>query len=320
MAFCILTGVAGFIGSHLAEALIARGHEVIGIDCFTDYYSPAIKRANLKKVAASTAFTLSETDLATGGGLPRTRVDYVFHLAAQPGVRASWGAGFEAYVRNNVLATQRLLEGLRGHDVRGLVIASSSSVYGAAQRLPIREEDPKSPISPYGVTKLAMEALCSAYERAFAMPVTVLRFFTVYGPRQRPDMAFSGFFRRILRGQPIPIYGTGAETRDYTFVEDAVRACLACLDRPVQGHVFNISGGSRISLNDCVEAFRAVTGLPVSIERLERQGGDPPDTHADGEKARTVLGYSPSVAFEAGLARQWEWIRSLEALPSGSDP
>jgi UDP-glucose 4-epimerase len=309
MAFCIVTGVAGFIGSWLAETLLREGHEVAGIDCFTDYYSPSIKRGNVAPLLSNSRFSLHETDLASEVRLPWSGVDYVFHLAAQPGVRTSWGAGFEPYVRNNILATQKFLEALKNTNVRRVIFASSSSVYGLAETLPVRETEPCRPISPYGVSKLAAEQLCGAYLREFGVPITMLRFFTVYGPRQRPDMAFHKFMKCILEGRPIQIYGSGDETRDYTFVSDVVASCIACMRLHSAGQVFNVSGGSRTSLNNCVEALHRITGLPVRVERRERRNGDPRDTHADSTKAHLALDYRPTVALEEGLEQQWRWIR-----------
>ena len=311
MAFCIVTGVAGFIGSWLAETLLSKGHEVAGIDCFTDYYSPSIKRGNIAPLLSNSRFSLHETDLAGEARLPWSGVDYVFHLAAQPGVRTSWGAGFEPYVRNNILATQKLLETLKNTNVRRVIFASSSSVYGLAETLPVKETEPCRPISPYGVSKLAAEQLCGTYLREFGVPIITLRFFTVYGPRQRPDMAFHKFMKCILEGRPIQIYGSGDETRDYTFASDVVAACIACIGLDSAGQVFNISGGSRTSLNNCIEALRRITGLPVRVERLERRSGDPRDTHADTAKAHVALGYRPEVSLDEGLEQQWRWIRSV---------
>jgi len=240
----LVTGCAGFIGSTLTERLLALGTRVTGVDCFTDYYDPALKRRNLERAAREPAFRLLELDLGRDdlGGLPE--VDVVFHQAAQPGVRASWGAEFAQYTHHNVLATQRLLERYRGRTLERFVYASSSSVYGDAERYPTDEELLPRPFSPYGVTKLAAEHLTLLYGRNFGMPVAALRYFTVYGPRQRPDMAFHRFCRAMLRGEPITVYGDGRQSRDFTFISDAVEANLRAWRQSAPQGVYNVGGGS----------------------------------------------------------------------------
>ncbi len=306
---CVVTGAAGFIGSHLSEALIAAGHDVVGIDCFTDYYPRPVKESNLAALRQSPHFTFVEANLleydlnSLLGG-----VDYIFHQAAQAGVRASWGQNFSIYTENNVLATQRLLEAAKGHPIKRLVYASSSSVYGDAKRLPVTEDTIPRPISPYGVTKLAAEHLCRLYWVNFRVPTVSLRYFTVYGPRQRPDMGFHKFFRALLNGEEITLYGDGDQTRDFTFISDAVAANLACMEAPATGEVFNVGGGSRISVNRVLELMQAISGREARIRRIEDQKGDVRHTFADTSRAREVLGFRPSVSTEQGLRAEWEWI------------
>jgi UDP-glucose 4-epimerase len=304
----VVTGAAGFIGSHLCEALVARGMDVVGVDCFTDYYDPALKRRNLRGLLEGPRFRLleldlSQDDLAALPDAPRQ----VFHQAAQPGVRASWGREFAAYTRHNVLATQRLLERYKGAGVERVVVASSSSVYGDAERLPTGEDDLPRPYSPYGVTKLAAEHLALLYARNFGVPAVALRYFTVYGPRQRPDMGFHRFIAALLAGRPIPVYGDGEQTRDFTFIADAVAANLAAAERGVPGRAYNIGGGARVSVNQVLAALGKIAGRTPAVEHGAPQPGDPRDTGADIARARGDLAWSPAVALEGGLERQYAW-------------
>jgi UDP-glucose 4-epimerase len=303
----VVTGAAGFIGSHLAEALIARGHDVVGVDAFTDYYDPAVKRANLSALAGNARFRLLELDLGKDDlrALPGD-ARWVFHLAAQPGVRASWGAEFAHYANHNVLATQRVLERYRGSGVEKVVVSSSSSVYGDAERMPTAETDLPRPFSPYGVTKLAAEHLGLLYGRNFGLPVAALRYFTVYGPRQRPDMGFHRFMRALRDGKPVPVYGDGGQTRDFTYVADAVEANLAAAEHG-RG-VYNVGGGSRVSVTRVLELLASVTGIAPAIDRQPPQPGDPRDTGADIARAKAELRWSPRVSLAEGLARQWAWL------------
>ena len=305
---CVVTGCAGFIGSHLSEALIARGHLVVGVDCFTDYYPRNIKEANLSALLASPSFSFREVDLLDCDleGLLEG-VDAVFHEAAQAGVRASWGQNFRVYTENNVLATQRLLEAARGASLRRFVYASSSSVYGDARQLPVSEEALPIPVSPYGVTKLAAEHLCHLYRVNFGVPTVSLRYFTVYGPRQRPDMGFHRFIKAIMAGDEIVVYGDGNQTRDFTFVSDAVAANLACLESDAAGQVFNIGGGSRTSVNRVLQILEEISGQKPRVRRIEIQKGDVRHTFADTSRARQTLGFQPTVSLEEGLLRQFEW-------------
>jgi UDP-glucose 4-epimerase len=237
--------------------------------------------------------------------------DAVFHFAAQAGVRASWGMSFDAYIANNIRATQRLLETARGGSLRKFVFASSSSVYGSTPDLPMRETSPVQPLSPYGVTKLSAEQLCVLYHRNYGVPALALRFFTVYGPGQRPDMAFHRFFQAMSEGREISVYGTGNQTRDFTYVDDIVAASLAALDRGRPGEVYNIGGGHRERLADVIRVMEEVAGREARVTHNEAQKGDVPDTLADIGKARAELGYAPRTALPDGLREEWIWLRRM---------
>lgn len=304
----VVTGAAGFIGSHLCEALVARGDDVTGIDCFTDYYDVAQKRANLSRLSGQPRFHLIEESLAhmdLARALDGAAV--VFHLAAQAGVRKSWGTDFETYIEHNIRATQRLCETMKGTGVR-LVYSSSSSVYGDTTQLPMREDHPTRPLSPYGVTKLAGEALCILYGANHGMPVACLRYFTVYGPRQRPDMAFHRFIRAALQDEPIDVYGSGTQTRDFTYVDDAVAANLAAASYAGNETMFNIGGGSRVTLNSVIDLIGRVTGRHMDVRYREPQKGDVMHTFADISLAARELAYAPRVGIEAGIEREVEWL------------
>ncbi|MDE3157036.1 MAG: NAD-dependent epimerase/dehydratase family protein [Acidobacteriota bacterium] len=310
----LITGVAGFIGSHLAERLLAEGAQVTGIDCFTDYYPRPLKEANLAGLRRHPRFRFIESTIqAAPLAEILTGTTHVFHLAAQAGVRKSWGRDFQVYTVNNVEATQVLLEACVGQPLERLVYASSSSVYGDNAPLPMRETMHLQPVSPYGVTKLAAELLCYLYYANHGVPAVSLRYFTVYGPRQRPDMAFNRFLRAVVAGQPIALYGDGEQTRDFTFVADAVAATLAAGLRGVPGHVYNIGGGARISLNGVLALIGQVTGRPVTITRESTQKGDMRDTYADTSLARAELGFIPSVSLEQGLAAEYRWLLDTAA-------
>lgn len=297
----LVTGAAGFVGSHLCEALLEDGDEVIGVDAFTDYYSRRRKEQNLAPLRLHPRFAFVEADLAEVTVVPLLAgVDHVFHLAGQPGVRASWGPDFAHYVRHNVVATQRLLEACRGRPLHKLVYASSSSIYGDAESYPTPETLRPQPVSPYGVTKLAGEHLCEVYRKSFDVPVTSLRLFTVYGPRQRPDMAFSRLVRAALAAERFEVYGDGEQTRDFTFVGDVVQAMRDAALSPWCG-VANIGGGSRTSLNGVVDIVRDLCG-EVRITRRPRATGDVRDTAADISVAAAAFGYSPRTSLREGLA------------------
>ena len=306
---CLVSGAAGFIGSHLAEALVQQGHRVRGVDAFVDFYPRTQKEANLAALRAQPAFTLIEADLCTAdlAGL-LDGVDVVFHLAAQAGVRTSWGAGFAAYVANNILATQRLLEQASKSGVRRVVYASSSSVYGNAVDLPAREDSLPAPISPYGVTKLAAEHLCRLYTTEYGLPTIALRYFTVYGPRQRPDMAFHRFIRAILQGETISIYGDGEQSRNFTYVGDTVAATLAAMDHGCPGACYNVGGGQRITINAVLGILEELTGKAAHLDYRPQQPGDAEHTAADTRAASRDLGFAPRWSLAAGLREEIQWV------------
>lgn len=308
----VVTGAAGFVGSHLVESLLADGHDVVGVDAFVDYYPRPVKERNLDVARDSRRFRLVEGAVQEIDLAPVLEgAAQVFHLAAQAGVRASWGRDFAAYTEHNVLGTQRLLEAAVAAHVPRLVYASSSSVYGDAPGLPLREDGVCRPVSPYGVTKLAGEHLAVLYERNHGLPTVSLRFFTVYGPRQRPDMAFHRFLRAARDGTPVPLFGDGRQTRDFTFVSDIVAAIRRAADSGRPGGVYNVGGGERIALAEVLRLVEKTTGRPLSLERQPAQKGDMRDTFADTTAAQRDLGFRSTVGLAEGLAREWEWIRGL---------
>jgi UDP-glucuronate 4-epimerase len=293
----VVTGAAGFIGSHLAEALQTAGHDVRGIDSFTDYYDPRIKEEN------ASALAVERLDLADDE-LDLTGADAVFHLAAQPGVR-SFGDVFPAYVRANVLASQRVFEAAARAGAR-VLFASSSSVYGEAARIPTPEEVTGEPRSPYGITKLAGEHLAHAYAAAFGLDVVVLRYFTVYGPRQRPDMAFARIASALAEGTPFPLYGDGSQSRSSTYVDDAVAATVGALEA-APGAVYNIGGGEEASLSKVIALLERIAGRTLEIEPRPAAAGDVRRIAADTTRIQRELGWRPRTPLEQGLRAQWEW-------------
>ncbi len=301
----LVTGCAGFIGSHLSDRLLELGYEVIGIDCFTDYYPRKIKESNIHDARNHPQFTFIEKDIMEMNEFPE--VDFVFHEAAQAGVRASWGSSFSIYTRNNIEVTQRLLEYYKERDLRKFVYASSSSVYGDAP-LPMREDMRPQPVSPYGVSKLAAEHLCYLYWKNYHVPSISLRYFTVYGPRQRPDMGINKFVAAIRNSTPITIYGEGTQTRDFTFISDAVDANLLAAQYPDNGGTFNIGGGNRISVNDLIKVIEKAIKKKAIVRSIEFQKGDALDTLADTSKSRRYLGWQPRVYINEGIER---YIRSV---------
>ena len=309
-----ITGVAGFIGSALADALVARGDEVVGVDCFTPYYDRSTKEANLAGLRLNERFRLLEADLRSDAiGDALDGVDVVFHQAAQPGVRLSWSTGFAEYSSQNVLATQRLLEAVKSieHGRPRVVYASSSSVYGNAAVYPTRERDLPQPHSPYGVTKLAAEHLCALYAANYGVDSVSLRYFTVYGPRQRPDMAMHRLLEAGLTGAAFPLYGDGSAVRDFTFVGDVVAANLAAATADVApGTVVNIAGGGSIAMSDLLELAGKVLGTEIMVDRQPAQPGDVDRTGGSIEVARSLLGWRPVVDVEQGLTEQAAWHRT----------
>lgn len=304
----VVTGCAGFIGSHLTDRLLAAGHEVVGIDSFEDYYPRATKEANLEGSLADAAFTLHDAsilDLDLAAILAGAAC--VYHLAAQAGVRASWGSSFDIYVRNNVLATQQLLESCVAAAVPKVIYASSSSVYGEQNDLPLREDMVPRPRSPYGVTKLAGEHLCLLYHANYGLRTVSLRFFTVYGPRQRPDMAFHKFIKALLTGREIVLYGDGTQTRDFTYVDDVVEGLLSAQNAP-PGAVMNIGGGNRVSLAGAIGALGVVMGVEPRIVHRAVEAGDVRDTWADVDRAAEWTGYRPKGRLSDGLAAEYAWL------------
>lgn len=313
----LVTGAAGFIGSHLCRRLLESGWTVRGIDCLTPYYDPALKERNAAALRDWDRFRLLRIDLRTAAlDSLLDGVDTVWHLAAQAGVRASWGDSFQDYTSINVNATQRLLEAAARRPLQRFVYASSSSVYGNAPEFPMGEDGPLRPISPYGVTKLAGEHLVRLYSAAHGVPAVSLRYFTVYGPRQRPDMAFHRFFRAIMEGKPLTLYGDGRQTRDFTFIDDVTEANLLAGLRGEPGESYNISGGSRVAVLDVIRSMERIVGRSVLIDEQPMQKGDPPDTGGDSSRAKAILGYEPRVGLEEGLTRMAGWMqRFLEGQP-----
>jgi nucleoside-diphosphate-sugar epimerase len=311
----LVTGAAGFIGSHLTGALLERGAEVIGIDCFTDYYPRRIKEANLAENEGRRGFTFIEAQIQDAD-LPALLdgATHVFHLAAQAGVRKSWGREFRIYTGHNVEATQQLLEACIGRPLERFVYASSSSLYGDNVSIPMREDALPQPVSPYGVTKLAAEQLCYLYFVNHAVPAAAVRYFTVYGPRQRPDMAFHRFIRAALEDRPITLFGDGEQTRDFTFVSDAVAATMAAGERGVPGRAYNIGGGSRVTVNHVLEIIGRLAGKALDIRREPVQKGDMRDTFADTTLAQRDLGFRPRVTLEDGIAAEYRWLSTTPAL------
>jgi len=308
----VVTGVAGFIGSHLAERLLLGGATVIGIDCFTDYYARELKEANVATLREHKEFRLFDTTIQDADWPALLRnTTHLFHLAAQAGVRRSWGSDFSFYIACNIEATQIMLEACRSSSLERLVYASSSSVYGDITEIPMKEDSRLRPISPYGVTKLAAEHLCYLYWVNYGLPTVSLRYFTVYGPRQRPDMAFNRFLRAMHVGSPITLYGDGEQTRDFTFIEDAVSATVAAGKQGTPGRVYNIGGGSRVSMNEVVELMKLCTGFDPIINREKPQDGDMRDTYADTDLARRDLAFAPSVTLEQGIETEYKWLSDL---------
>jgi len=309
----LVTGCAGFIGSHLAESLLEDGSQVIGIDCFNDNYARAGKLRNLERARQWDGFEFVPIDLSRGDLRDLvSECDVVLHLAAEPGVRESWGQRFEFYMRNNILATQLLLDALRESSDKRLVYASSSSIYGDAERLPTPEDVIPQPRSPYGTTKLAGEHLAQLYHANYGVDAVCLRYFTVYGPRQRPDMAFHRFCRAAIDGTEVTVFGDGTQSRDFTFVADVVaatRAAGAAAD--VGGQVMNVGGGSQISVNQALELIAGFAGRELNVTYAPESSGDVRHTSADTSRARSLLAFAPAVGFDQGLQAEFEWMTGV---------
>jgi nucleoside-diphosphate-sugar epimerase len=308
----LVTGSAGFIGSHTVERLLADGHRVRGVDCFTDNYDPRFKRANVELVAGHPDHELIEADLVTADPHELLDgVDAVLHLAGQPGVRDSWADGFSTYVDRNIVATQRLLEAATGRGLSRFAAASSSSVYGDAETYPTTEAALPRPVSPYGVTKLAAEHLCTLYAANFGVPTVSLRYFTVYGPRQRTDMALRRMVDLTLAGEPFPLYGDGSVSRSFTYVADVVEANLAALFHPAPpGTALNIANESTASMLELLDLVGDAVGSPVQVERHEAAPGDAQRTGGSSGLATEVLGWSPSTPLAVGIGEMVEWCRT----------
>jgi nucleoside-diphosphate-sugar epimerase len=303
----LVTGAAGFIGSHLSEALAAEGHEVVGVDSFTDYYDPERKHENAQ------ALHVLEADLVTADlDALLEGVEGVFHLAGQPGVRASFGPGFELYVERNVHASGRLFEAAARRGVR-VVYASSSSVYGDAETYPTREDAAPRPISPYGVTKLCVEQLAYAHARVTGLEAVGLRYFTVYGPRQRPDMAFTPLLEALADGTTFRLFGDGSASRSFTFVGDAVAGTLAVMERGRPGEIYNVGGGEEATMADAIALAESIAGRTLALERHGAAAGDVRRTRADVGKAARELGWAPATPLVEGLRAQWAWVAARVA-------
>jgi len=310
----LITGAAGFIGSNLAKKLLAAGEEVIGIDCFTDYYSRDLKERNIETILDNSNFTFLEKDLLKTDLQNLLKdVDYIYHQAAQAGVRSSWGEDFEIYNQNNILLTQKLLEAAKdAENLKKFVYASSSSVYGDTDQLPMQEDNRLQPVSPYGVSKLAGENLAYLYYKNFKVPTVSLRYFTVYGEGQRPDMAFHIFIKAFLTGGKINIFGDGKQSRNFTYVGDIARANILAAKKAPAGEIINIGGSGRgIVLNETLDLIKELTNCETEINYTEKVKGDVKHTSADTSKAEKLLGYQPRVSFEEGLKREVEWLQKI---------
>ena len=294
----LVTGAAGFIGSQLLRTLVERGHDAVGWDAFTDYYDPALKEENARDLPVARV-DIAEDELDLAG------LDGVFHLAGQPGV-ASFGDVFPVYVRQNVLASRRLFEAAAAAGTR-VVFASSSSIYGDAESYPTPEDTIPRPLSPYGITKLACEHLAGAYGSEFGLDVVTVRYFTIYGPRQRPDMAFTKMVSCLAGGRPFELFGDGSQSRSFTYVDDAVEATIAAMERGASGETFNVGGGTEVSMLDAIETLGRIAGRRLEVVRSPRREGDAARTAADTTRIHAALAWEPSTPFEAGLAAQWRW-------------
>lgn len=306
----LVTGCAGFIGSHLCERLLNEGYKIIGIDCFTDYYERNLKEKNLYSFIGNSNFFFVEKDLLKVSLSNYLEdIDFVFHQAGQPGVRGSWGREFDLYTNNNILATQYILESVKNYPIKKMVYASSSSIYGNTKELPMREDFLPKPFSPYGVSKLSAENLCNLYYQNYGVPVVSLRYFTVYGPRQRPEMAISLFIQKIIKGETLFIYGDGFQGRDFTYIDDIVSANILAAKSSVKGEILNVGSGHPIKLIELVRLLENIIGKKADIKFVEKQKGDVCDTYADISKIKKLLKFRPVTSIEEGLKSQVEYIK-----------
>ncbi len=317
----LITGAAGFIGSHLVERLLGDGVQVVGVDNFCDFYDPAIKRRNLRNALTSPSFELVEADIRDGDAMDaavsRTRPGAIVHIAAMAGVRISIQRP-KLYAEVNLSGTVNMLEAAARHKVARFVFASSSSVYGNNAKVPFAEDDPVDhPLSPYAATKRAGELLCHSWWHLYRLPVACLRFFTVFGPRQRPDLAISKFLHLIRDGQELPLFGDGPTSRDYTYVDDIVDGVVAALRRIDRFRVYNLGGSDPHTLVELIDTVGRVTGITPRIRWMPMQAGDVERTFADVRRAAEELGYAPRVGLEEGIARQWAWMQ--DGVPAGND-
>ncbi len=308
----VVTGAAGFIGSHLCQKLLKKNWQVVGIDCFADFYPRWIKEKNISAFLKENKFELLNSNL---NQLDLKKIlkktDVIFHLAAQAGVRSSWGQNFAVYTQNNIEATQKLLEAAKGTSIKKFIFASSSSVYGFCPQLPMTESSSLHPHSPYGVTKMAAEKLCSLYYTNYGIPTLSLRLFTVYGPRQRPDMAFHKFLKAGTENRQVSIFGNGQQTRDFTYITDVIDAFTAAAERGKSGEIYNIGGGQRIKLIDTLPIIEKTCQKKIKINWKRKQKGDVLHTLADIDKARRDFDYSPQVSLQDGLKEEWTWLQNL---------
>ena len=307
-----VTGVAGFIGSHIAEKLLQNNFKVIGIDSFTPYYPKKIKKNNLKQCLKNKNFSFINKDLIETNLLPLfQKSQHLFHLAAQPGVRSSWGTQFETYVKENILVTQQILEYARiAKSFKTIVMASSSSVYGEQEGKMNEENTFTKPISPYGVTKLAAENICRIYAENYNLPITSLRYFTVYGPRQRPEMAFMQFIKAALTDREIAVYGDGSQTRDFTYIDDIVDASISCIESNLSQEILNIGGGFVVSINDILKLLIDISQTELKISYTPKQKGDVIHTEADISKAVRLIDYKPKTKIKDGLIQEFTYVKN----------
>lgn len=310
----LVTGVAGFIGSHLCEKLLKKEYGVLGVDSFSDFYPKAIKMKNIEISLQDPLFKFYEGDILELTSIDND-IEYIFHVAAQPGVRTSWGKNFDTYIKDNILATQHLLELCKNHKrLKKFIYSSSSSVYGDAEAFPTREDTIPKPVSPYGVTKLAGEHLCQLYRNNYNVPIICLRYFTVFGPRQRPDMAFNKFIKSMLTGESLTVYGDGEQSRDFTYVSDVVNANILAMQKDTKEIILNIGGGNYATINRIIHTLKELIKLDIKVEYKDKAKGDVRDTKADISRAKRELGFNPKYDLNYGLEWEIEWIKSIYNL------